>query len=81
MGYICGYFFDRDGNKLLDSINDKIIGISFEKLKKGPRVIAAAGGVDKTHAICGALRGRLIDCLITDSRIAEKLMGMQGGLG
>ena len=81
VGYICGYFFDRDGNKLLDSINDKIIGISFEKLKKGPRVIAAAGGVDKTHAICGALRGRLIDCLITDSRIAEKLMGMQGGLG
>ncbi len=81
VGYICGYFFDRDGNKLLDPINDKIIGISFEKLKKGPRVIAAAGGVDKTHAICGALRGRLIDCLITDSRIAEKLMGMQGGLG
>ena len=79
VGYLCGYFFDRDGNKLQDPINDRIIGISFEKLKHGPRVIAAAGGVDKTHAICGALRGKLIDCLITDSRIAEKLMGMQGG--
>jgi len=79
VGYICGYFLDKNGNRLPDPINDKIIGISFEDLKKVPHVIAAAGGVDKTHAIYAALKGKLIHCLITDSRIAEKLLAMKGG--
>ena len=55
VGYLCGYFLDRDGNKLSDPINDKIIGISFEDLKKVPHVIAVAGGLDKTSAIRAAL--------------------------
>lgn len=79
VGYLCGYFLDKDGNKLPDAINNKIIGISFEDLKRTPHVIAAAGGVDKTHAIYAALKGKLIHCLITDSRIAEKLLAMKGG--
>ncbi len=79
VGYLCGYFLDKDGNKLSDPINDKIIGISFEDLKKIPHVIAVAGGLDKTAAICAALRGKLVHCLITDSRIAEKLLAMRDG--
>ncbi|MCC8140365.1 MAG: sugar-binding transcriptional regulator [Lachnospiraceae bacterium] len=74
VGYMCGYFFDKKGNLLADPINEKLIGIPFEKVKNGPRVIAVAGGLDKTYAIYAALRGKLIDCLITDSRIAENLL-------
>ena len=77
VGYLCGYFLDKDGNKLPDPINDKIIGISFEDLKRVPHIIAAAGGLDKTNAIRAALKGNLIHCLITDSRIAEKLLAMR----
>ena len=76
VGYICGYFLDKNGNKLNDPINDKIVGISFEELKNAPHVIVAAGGVDKTQAIYAALKGNIIDSLITDSRIAEKLLAM-----
>lgn len=76
VGYICGYFLDKNGNKLNDPINDKIVGISFEDLKNAPHVIVAAGGVDKTQAIYAALKGNIIDSLITDSRIAEKLLAM-----
>lgn len=79
VGYLCGYFLDKDGKKLSDPINDKIIGISFEDLKKIPHVIAVAGGIDKTPAIRAALRGKLVHCLITDSRIAEKLLAMRDG--
>lgn len=79
VGYLCGYFLDKDGNKLSDSINDKIIGISFEDLKKVPHVIAVAGGLDKTSAIRAALRGKLVHRLITDSWIAEKLLAMRDG--
>lgn len=79
VGYICGYFLDKNGRKLSDPINNKIIGISFEDLKQVPYVIAAAGGLDKTHAIYAALKGNIIDCLVTDSRIAEKLLDMKDG--
>lgn len=74
VGYLCGYFFDKNGNLVSDPINSKIVGIPFEKVKQGPKVIAVAGGVDKTFAIHAAIKGGLIDCLITDSRIAEKLL-------
>lgn len=77
VGYMCGYFFDKAGNKLNDRINDRIIGIQFDEILKVPHVIAAAGGVDKTNAIYGAMKGKLIKCLITDSRIAEKLIAME----
>ena len=76
VGYICGYFLDKNGNRLNDPINDKIVGISFEELKNAPHVIVAAGGVDKTQAIYAALKGKIINTLITDSRIAEKLLAM-----
>lgn len=79
VGYICGHFLDKNGDRLHDPLNDKIIGISFEELKKVPHVIAVAGGIDKTHAIYAALKGKLIHCLITDSRIAEKLLAMKNG--
>lgn len=79
VGYSCGYFFDKNGEKLQDPINSKIIGISFEDLKQVPYVIGVAGGVDKTHAIYAALKGKLMNCLITDSRIAEKLLALRGG--
>ena len=60
----------------LQFVNDKIVGISFEELKNAPHVIVAAGGVDKTQAIYAALKGKIINTLITDSRIAEKLLAM-----
>lgn len=76
VGYICGYFIDHDGRKLNDEFNDKIVGIQFDELKRVPHVVAVAGGVDKTQSIHAALKGGLIDCLITDSLIAEKLIQM-----
>ncbi len=76
VGYMCGYFFDKDGQKLNDRINDRIIGIQFDEIRKVPNVIAVAGGIDKTHAIHAAIKGKLVNRLITDSRIAEKLLSM-----
>ncbi|MDD3251336.1 MAG: sugar-binding transcriptional regulator [Lachnospiraceae bacterium] len=76
VGYMCGYFFDKDGCKLNDRINDRIVGIQFDEILRVPNVIAVAGGIDKTNAIYAAIKGKLINCLITDSRIAEKLLSM-----
>ena len=74
VGYMCGYFFDKDGQKLNDRINDRIIGIQFDEIMRVPNVIAVAGGIDKTLAIHAAIKGKLVNRLITDSRIAETVI-------
>jgi lsr operon transcriptional repressor len=37
-------------------------------------VVGIAGGVGKVAAICGALRGRYLDVLITEEDAAEALL-------
>jgi DNA-binding transcriptional regulator LsrR (DeoR family) len=74
VGDIALRYFDADGRCVESEINDRIIGISLEQLKRGPRVVAVSGGPDKVPAIRAALRGGLIDVLVTDSVTAGKLL-------
>lgn len=74
VGDIALRFFDAQGQPVQSEIDQRVIGISFEQLKRVPRVVGIAGGLEKYQAILGALRGNLINVLITDSRTAEKLL-------
>jgi DNA-binding transcriptional regulator LsrR (DeoR family) len=73
VGDIALRFFDAEGAPVRSSLDDRILGISAEQLHKVPRVVAVAGGPDKTDAIFAALRGKLVDVLITDQGTAEEL--------
>jgi DNA-binding transcriptional regulator LsrR (DeoR family) len=74
VGDIALRFFDRDGIAVQSEVDQRVIGITLEQLKAVPRVIGVAGGIDKFQAIAGALRGKLVNALITDSITAEKLL-------
>ena len=65
-----------DGRPVDTPLNDRVIGIELAQLKRAPRSIAVAGGPDKTEAIHAALVGGWINCLITDTYTAERLLGM-----
>ncbi|MBV5336696.1 MAG: sugar-binding transcriptional regulator, partial [Deltaproteobacteria bacterium] len=54
-------------------LNDRIIGIELDQLLKIPRVVGVAGGANKIEPIRAAMRGKLIDVLITDQATAEAL--------
>jgi len=54
--------------------NKRIIGISELEIRKIPRVIAIAGGLEKYEAIKGALNSELIDVLITDYDTGMRLI-------
>jgi DNA-binding transcriptional regulator LsrR (DeoR family) len=75
VGDIALRFFDADGQAVRSSLDDRLIGITLEQLTDADVVVGVAGGPQKVHAIRGALKGKLIDVLITDhttaSRIAE----------
>lgn len=74
VGDISLRYYDIQGELIQSPLNDRVIGISLDDLKKIKRVIGVAGGVDKIKAIQGAIHGRLINSLITDSQTAQRLL-------
>lgn len=73
VGDIVGWAFDRDGKLIKGLTNDRVgsvpLAIPAERL-----VIGAAMGSAKVEAICGALRGRLINALITNETTAKAVL-------
>ena len=74
VGDICLRFFDAEGRPVNSELNDRVISIELDRLRRIRRVVGVAGGRRKTNAILGALSGKLINVLITDFGTAERLM-------
>lgn len=74
IGDIALRFFDAEGNPVHTSLDERLIGITLEALKRVERLVGVAGGPVKAGAIRAALRGGYIDVLITDSETAPHLL-------
>jgi DNA-binding transcriptional regulator LsrR (DeoR family) len=74
VGDIALQFFDDHGLKVKHAIDERIVGTDLEKIKAIRRVIGVAGGIEKIRTIRAALRGGLIDVLVTDDGTAEQLL-------
>jgi DNA-binding transcriptional regulator LsrR (DeoR family) len=73
VGEIVGWSYDADGHFIDGLTNDRVVSIPPER-DAPARVIGVAMGERKCAAILGAMRGRLINGLITDERTAEALL-------
>jgi DNA-binding transcriptional regulator LsrR (DeoR family) len=73
VGEICGWIFDRDGRLLTAGAAARTASAPIPDRGRAT-VIALAKGRRKLPAIAGALRGRLINGLITDEATAEALL-------
>ena len=78
VGDIVLRFFDADGRAVEHEINDRIIGLNLDHIRQIPRVIGIAGGAHKFEVIRGALRGKLVNVLITDDKTAVRLLEEAG---
>ncbi|MPW25342.1 helix-turn-helix domain-containing protein [Alkalibaculum sp. M08DMB] len=67
-------FFDKNGNFLDSKINEKVMGIDIDTIKKIPDVICVAGHKRKVPAIVAALKGGLMTTLITDNITAKDIV-------
>lgn len=75
VGDVCGTHFDAQGRILDIEINRRVIGINLRHLlETSCRVIGVAGGRAKARAIGGALRGGLVNVLVTDSSAADTIL-------
>jgi len=64
---------DREG-KIVDDIQSRCVAINDAELRQIPEVIGVAGGALKHDAVRAALTSGLIDSLVTDSTLANRLL-------
>jgi len=74
VGDIALRYMDRDGNPIDLEINERIIGLTIDQIRKIPRVIGIAGGIDKHKMVRAALHGKILNVLVTDLSTAEALL-------
>ncbi len=74
VGDINSNFIDANGNLVSNKIQDRIINVTLESLKKIRNTIAICNGEKKIDATRAALKAGVINTLITDTSIAEKLL-------
>jgi len=74
VGAVCGRFYDVDGRRCLTDLDDRIIGLTLDELTRIKVKIGIAIGTRKFRAILGALRGGLLDVLVTDHKTAKNLL-------
>ena len=77
VGFICGHYFDADG-KIIDISKTDIhtICTSEKVFKKVPLRIGIGANPDKASAILAALRGGLINSLVTNTKTANKIIAL-----
>ncbi|KRE40385.1 hypothetical protein ASG74_15590 [Knoellia sp. Soil729] len=74
VGEAAGVFFDADGVVIDTPLTARIVGLTGSQLHGIRHVIAIAHGSDKVEAIGAAVRGDLIDSLVTTAETADLLL-------
>jgi DNA-binding transcriptional regulator LsrR (DeoR family) len=74
VGQICLRFIGADGSAVRTPLDDLVVGVTAEQLRRVPDRWAVAGGRDKYAVVRAALVGRWIDCLVTDTATATHLL-------
>ncbi|AHG93181.1 sugar-binding domain-containing protein (plasmid) [Gemmatirosa kalamazoonensis] len=73
IGDIALRFFDAAGESVRTSLDERLLGITRDQLRRARRVVAVAGGLEKVDAIAAALATGVISVLFTDQSTAEAL--------
>jgi DNA-binding transcriptional regulator LsrR (DeoR family) len=71
-------YIDDDGRSVDLEIRERVIGLTIAQIRDIPRVIGVAGGEAKYAVIHAALRGQILDVLVTDHATARALLAETG---
>jgi len=78
VGDINSCFIKADGSIADNAINDKVIGIDVEDLRRIDKVIAVAEGIHKVDSIIAGLKGGYLNVLITNDTTAAEIVKRSG---
>lgn len=74
VGHILDRYFDTQGTEVQTPLTDRTFSLPLSELKNIPMVIAVAAGDKKADAILWAIRGGIVDALVTDYPTAQALL-------
>lgn len=74
VGHIYGRGFDENGDICNISANEKVVGVDIQSILNAEYRIGIVVGKHKTDATIGALKGNLINVLITDRDMAISIL-------
>lgn len=74
VGDISSKFFDALGEEVDHPLNNQVIGLTLDEIRKIPKVIGIVEGSYKLESIEAALQGGYLNVLITDDRTAQELV-------
>jgi DNA-binding transcriptional regulator LsrR (DeoR family) len=74
VGDLLGLFIDEDGRPVSHPLNERLMALRPEHLKKVPESILASGGVHKATIVKAVLKAGYVKRLVTDERCAELLL-------
>lgn len=74
VGDVCQRYFDATGALVHSDLDDRVVGIDAETLRRIPRRVGIAGGESKHAAVHAALTGAWVNVLLTDTGTAESLL-------
>jgi DNA-binding transcriptional regulator LsrR (DeoR family) len=74
VGDLLFHFYDRDGELIEHPINDRVMSVDVDRIRRAPLRILASGGADKADAMLGAMRLVQPTVLITDEQSARALL-------
>ncbi len=77
VGDTLGRYFDAAGKDVANSLDGRIVGITLDDIRQIPMRVMVAGGAEKVPVIRAAVKGELLNVLITDHVTARELL--EGG--
>ena len=74
VGEIAGRVFDSEGAAVPSALDDRVLSIGLDQLRRIPGVIGIAHDARRSPAVQAALTGRLVDYLVCDAGLARALL-------
>jgi DNA-binding transcriptional regulator LsrR (DeoR family) len=78
VGDILGSFFNSDGEPIAEWIEDRVVGLTRDDLRRIPNVIASVAEPAKASALLGALHSGLVHTLVTSMSTARRVLELAG---
>lgn len=74
VGDVVSRFYNIEGDHIENELDERLIGITIDKLRKCPYRIGVAESTTKVPAIIGALKGRYVNILVTTEESAREIL-------
>jgi DNA-binding transcriptional regulator LsrR (DeoR family) len=78
VGDILGNFFDVNGQRIVNGMDNRVVGLNADDLQRIPSVIGIVSETNKVTAVLGALRSGMVNVLATSIGNARSILDMDG---